>query len=123
MAITFVIACSHAIIDPIRLTPEVAGTLKNIQVLNPGDEIVIYKYGRRPVSGKEVASYKPVYYFSVPTSKYLQKLTIRNLKSSIPFNKRFHKALDLRFKYDEDLVGFEEGTRQYKVITIYKENQ
>lgn len=120
MVVMSVLACSHSTVDPIRLTPEVASTLKHIKVLNPGDEIIIYKFGRRPVSGKEVANYTPSFYFSVPSSKYLQKLTIGNLKSAFPGRKDFHQALDVHFKYDKDLVEFEKDSNQYKVISIFK---
>ena len=117
-----IISCSYSIIDPTRLTPEIARTLKYIKVLNPNDEIVIYQYGRRPVSGKEVNLFQPKFYFSVPGSKFLEELTIKKLKEIFSKNSFFKNALDERFKYDSDLLQYEPGTNEYKINRLIQES-
>ncbi len=104
-----------------RITPEVAATLPQFKVLNPNDEIVIFRYGRRPVSGKEVAAYKPRYYFATSRSRYIQPLTRSNLKNAFPGNTDFHEELDNHFKNDRELVEYEHHHDMFKVNRLWAE--
>ncbi len=89
-------------------------------IVNPGEEILIYKYVHASHSPKEAEKYKPKYFFSIKSSDVLQDLNKENLKKTFPDNHPFHDALDVNFKDDKDLIEYDSFHKMYKLNRIYK---
>jgi hypothetical protein len=69
-------------------------------ILNPTEEILLYKHSSIGSKNQPAQTH---YYFSLSDSGEVQKLTLTNLKSAIPDNHKFHDALDMEFKSDDEL--------------------
>jgi hypothetical protein len=104
------------------LTSKTATKSKGYAVLNPGEEITIYKYVHRAHSPKEAEKYAPKYFFTTSTSDELQPLTKANLKKAFPDNHPFHDALDANFKEEKELYTYDDFHKMYKVNRLLKAN-
>jgi len=102
------------------ITSKTATKGKGYTVLNAGDPIVIYKYAHPSHSPKEAEKYAPKYFFTTSTSDKLTALTKMNLKVAFPQNHAFHDALDENFKWDNELINYDEFHKMYKLIWVYK---
>jgi len=97
---------------------------KEYKVLNPGELILIYVYDNTVHSGKN-ASNKPYqweYYFSKDATSPVQDLTLTNVKATFPENHRLHDALDVQFKSDKELYGYDKFHKTYKLNWVIKNN-
>lgn len=93
---------------------------RELLLLNPGDSILIYKLPNNnppPGSRTNVTNY----YFSLGADSPVEKLTKKNLKTAFPANLVFHKLIDINFKYNTDLAGFDEVNKIYKINQFLKE--
>lgn len=106
-----------------KVTASTATEAKGYTVLNAGEPITIYKYVHRTHSPKENDKYKPQHYFTTSTSDVLQPLTKANLKKAYPNNHGFHDALDANFKGDDELAGYDDFHKMYKVNHLLQNKQ
>jgi hypothetical protein len=79
---------------------------------------VLYSRQKLTQQGK---GYKPVdkYFYSINTSAKVLELTIGNLWNSFPEQAGFRYTLQSNFSKDDDLVQYDEQTRQYKIKYLY----
>ncbi|MEO7489428.1 MAG: hypothetical protein ABIU77_20100 [Ferruginibacter sp.] len=101
-------------------TTQTATKKMGYKVMNPGQQITIYKYVHAAHSPKETEKYAPKYFFATKSSDALQELTKENLKKAFPDNHAFHDALDENFKEDKDLIKYDSFHKMYKISHIYQ---
>ena len=89
-------------------------------IMNPGEQITIYKYVHASHSPKETEKYAPKYFFVTKSSDALQELTKENLKKAFPDSHTFHDALDENFKEDKGLINYDSFHKMYKINRIYQ---
>ena len=89
-------------------------------IMNPGEQITIYKYVHASHSPKETEKYAPKYFFVTKSSDALQELTKENLKKAFPDSHTFHDALDDNFKEDKELINYDNFHKMYKINRIYQ---
>jgi len=102
-----------------NVTSATATKSKGYTVLNAGEPVVIYKYQHLSHSPKEAEKYAPKYYFTTKGSDVLKELTKFNLKKAFPNDHAFHDALDAQFKYDNELTGYDDFHKMYKINRVY----
>lgn len=100
------------------VTAKTATEAQGYKIVNPGEEIVIYKYSHMGHSPKEAEKYVPKYFFTSKSSDTLQDLTKANLKKAFSDNHTFHDALDTNFKEDKELISYDEFHKMYKLNWI-----
>lgn len=108
----FNIACSTT---KEALTTKTATSSKGYTLINPGEQISIYKFMHPSHSPKEAGNYADKYFFTSGSSDTLQELTKTNLKKAFPENHSFHDALDANFTKDSELTNYDEFHKIYKV--------
>lgn len=96
---------------------------KEYRVLNPEETILIYEFKHLAHSPKESEKYQPEYFFSKDAASAPQPLTKANLKAASPNNHKFHHALDLQFRKDEELIEYDSYHKIYKLNQVYTDNQ
>ena len=111
---------SHSIAQKEKQTTKTATKAKGYTLLNPGEEITIYKYVHYAHSSKEADKYAHIYFFSTAATDTLQPLTSLNLKKAFPDNHPFHDALDANFKADKELINYDEFHKMYKISWLLK---
>lgn len=82
-------------------------------LINPEEEIQLYEI---QVSGP--TKYEPPvvnYYFSANSSGPLYALNIYNVLSVFSHNQRFCELVELRFRYDSELLEFDSYHKKYKL--------
>jgi hypothetical protein len=89
-------------------------------ILNPTEEILLYKH---TLIGSKNQPAQTHYYFSLSGSGEVLKLTLTNLKSAIPDNHKFHDALDIEFKSDDELTDYDSFHKIYKINRLYSNNK
>jgi len=100
------------------LTTKTATKKMGYTILNPGQEITLYKYQHASHSPKDAEKYAPKYYFVTKASDVLQNLTKENLKKAFPNNHAFHDALDANFKEDKDIIVYDNFHKMYKLNSL-----
>ena len=95
---------------------------KEYKILNPGESLLIYVYKHPAHSPKEAEKYPPMYFFSTDAASAPQPLTKANLKAAFPDNHKFHDALDVQFKKDEELYAYDKFHKMYKLNSIMRTN-
>ncbi|QJB37245.1 hypothetical protein HF324_05010 [Chitinophaga oryzae] len=96
---------------------------KEYRVLNPEESILIYEFKHLAHSPKDAQTYQPEYFFSKDAVAELQPLTKANLKAAFPDNHKFHDALELQFRRNEELIEYDSHHKVYKLNRIYTNNQ
>jgi len=89
-------------------------------ILNPTEEILLYKHTIEGSKNQQAVTH---YYFSLTASGRVQKLTLTNLKSTVPNNHKFHDALDAEFKTDDELATYDTFHKMYKLNRLYASNK
>jgi hypothetical protein len=89
-------------------------------ILNPAEEILLYKH---ILIGSKSHPSETHYYFSLSGSSEVQQLTLNNLKSATPDNHKFHDALDMEFKSDDELTDYDSFHKIYKINRLYSNNK
>lgn len=97
------------------ITSKTATASKGYTVINPGEEIIIYKYLHPSHSPKEADKNVTKYFFTTKSSDVLKELTKVNLKKAFPTNHAFHDALDANFNQDGELINYDDFHRMYKL--------
>lgn len=90
---------------------------KILQLLNPKEEIFLYKYERGSYESKN----NPLttrYFFSKNPHKILYTLTINNVLRCFNDNKSFCKLVELYFRYDSELILYDQQHETYKINRI-----
>ena len=100
------------------ITSATASASKGYTVINPGENIIIYKYVHQAHSPKEAEKYVPKYFFTTKSSDVLEELTKANLKKAYPANHAFHDAIDANFNQDTELINYDDFHKMYKVNRI-----
>ena len=88
------------------------------QVLNPQDKFLLYKLNRLSFSKNQQ---EPLYFFSINADAPVQSLTIMNVKKAFPDDRSLHYAMDMLFRYDADLLRFDDYYKQYKIVELVKD--
>jgi len=88
------------------------------EILNPEDGFLIYKLNGLSFSKNQR---KPLYFFSINADAPMQSLTITNVKMAFPDERSFHYAMDMLFKYDEDLLRYDAYYHKYKIVELVNE--
>ena len=83
-----------------------------------GQFFFLYRYFNYKGIGKDII---PVaeYFISKDANGSLVKLTLANLKSMYPDNRKFQELLDKEFSSGEELTAFEPSRQMYKIKRIY----
>jgi hypothetical protein len=89
----------------------------NYYLLNPDEDIPIYKSVVNPVSKGGVIRVR--YSFSVDSVSEIQDLTIDNLKAAFPENRQFEMIIDASFKDDSDLYAFDKTNKCFDLNRVY----
>ncbi|HXB42661.1 MAG TPA: hypothetical protein VNV85_01320 [Puia sp.] len=89
----------------------------NFYLLNPGEDIPIYKAILNPVSKGNIIRVK--YCFSKSPVSEILDLTIENLKSAFPDNAHFSDAIDAHFKDDSDLYVYNNMIKSFELNRVY----
>ncbi len=105
-----------------EITSATATTSNGYTVINPGETILVYKNLHPAHSPKEAERYGPKYYYTTKSSNVLKDLTKLNLKKEFPENHPFHDALDENFKYDTELISYDDFHKMYKINWILQNN-
>ncbi len=97
---------------------------KACQVLNKTDKLILYEL-QTPTSigGKGNFKFISTFYFSKDIQSTPQPLTKANLKAAYPGNHKFHDALEVTFKDDNDLSAFDSFHNKFKVVHVLEMNQ
>jgi hypothetical protein len=111
---------SQSIAQVENATTKTATKKMGYKIMNPGQQITIYKYVHASHSPKETEKYAPKYFFATKSSDALQELTKENLKKAFPDSHPFHDALDANFKEDKDLINYDSFHKMYKLSHIYQ---
>ncbi len=90
-------------------------------LLNPGEGILLYS--RTFLGGYKSSQTIVAYYFSVGASTPPQRLTKWNLKKVFPADASFHELLDLYFRNDADLLGYDSFYKMYKLNRVLQFSQ
>lgn len=93
---------------------------REYEIINPREQILIYKYMHLAHSPKNADQYPVKYFFSKDAFSPLQDLTIQNLKQAFPDNHKFHDALDVHFSNNSDLINYDSFHKMYKLNWIFK---
>lgn len=64
---------------------------------------------------------KTVYYFSVSAGSALQTLSLYHLKQAYAANETFVQQLEQRFRYDNDLVQYNNSRKEYAVAGLLQQ--
>jgi hypothetical protein len=86
-------------------------------VMNPGENLLIYKVMQNPTSKGQPARIK--FYFSKDAGSDIEDLTLDNLKAALPDNQAFLRALDAQFRSDKDLFAYDNFHKCYKLNRVY----
>ncbi|MBL7889055.1 MAG: hypothetical protein JNL24_05855 [Bacteroidia bacterium] len=86
-------------------------------MINAGETILLYKVEKG--SGMKNDPVVTNYYFSKDAESEIQKLTINNLKSAVPFNHKFHDLLDMEFHNDNELIKYDSFHKITRINKIY----
>ncbi len=100
------------------VTTKTATDALGYKVINPGEEIILYKYSHMGHSPKEAEKYGPKYFFTSKSSDTLMDLSKANLKKAFSVNHTFHDALDTNFKEDKELISYDDFHKMYKLNWI-----
>ena len=90
------------------------------KVLNPGESLMLYVFEYIANSSKGSFRTHMDYFFSPDVSSDPQPLTKENLKVAFPNNNKFHDALDVNFKTDQDLIAYDRAHKMFELNKIYK---
>ena len=91
----------------------------NYYLLNPDENILIYKAMLNPVSKGNVIKVK--YGFSIDSVSEIKDLTIDNLKAAFLNNPRFGVAINANFKDDSDLNSYNKMSKCFELNRVYKD--
>ncbi len=61
------------------------------------------------------------FFFSAEPGSEVLELTIDNLKRAFPENGKFHQLLDMQFRSNDELAGYDAFSKMFKLKTIYNE--
>jgi hypothetical protein len=86
-------------------------------IMNPGEQLLIYKVLQNPASKGETARIK--YYFSKDAASDIVELTLDNLKTAFPDKQDFLRILEAQFRSDEDLYAYDNYHKCFKLSRIY----
>ena len=88
------------------------------------DKLILYEL-QTPTSigGKGNFKFISTFYFSKDIQSTPQPLTKANLKAAYPGNHKFHDALEVTFKDDNDLSAFDSFHNKFKVVHVLEMNQ
>lgn len=92
---------------------------RHYPILNPGEELLLYKVERAPV-GKNPGSVQ--LFFSVNAAAPIQPLTLLAVKQAFPGNHRFHDLLDAQLQ-NGNLTAYDQMHRMTKINWLLKESQ
>lgn len=93
---------------------------KEYEIMETKD-IYIYslkKYILVVIDGGTIAK-EPIYFFSKGPDGEIKELTIDNLKSVYPDNKKFHTILDSEIKAEKDVYAYDFKHKMYKVNYLF----
>ena len=82
-------------------------------LLNPGEVILLYS--RTYLGGYRNSQTVVSYYFSTDANAPVELLTKGNLKNSFSADTAFHDLLDIHFRNDIELIGYDSFYKMYKV--------
>lgn len=94
---------------------------KELEVLNPDEQILIYKYTITTQQPKATPVVMVRYFFTRDAANPPVELTKDNLKKASPENHKFHDALDENFKTDEELISYDKFHHAYKLNWLLQE--
>jgi hypothetical protein len=89
----------------------------NFYLLNPGENIPIYKEVMYAVGKGNTTRVK--YCFSRSPVSEILGLTIENLKAAFPDNNQFGDAIDAHFKDDSDLYAYNDMIKSFELNRVY----
>jgi len=95
---------------------------KELLLLNPGEEILIYKLAlSKPLTGgtTDITDY----YFSVDNNGEVYLLTIKNLKQAFNGNLQFQALVSKNFKYNSRLASYDYNHGLYKINWLLKQTE
>lgn len=87
-------------------------------MVNPGEDILIYKIVTDPIGKSQPAQTR--WYFSRSASWAIQPLTIGNLLGAFPENHTFHDAIMAEFKFDSELPRYDSVHKMMRINRLYK---
>ncbi len=91
---------------------------KTYPMVNPGEEILMYKINIDQIGKSQPAQTK--WYFSKSASWAIQPLTIGNLLGAFPDNHAFHDAIMAEFKFDSELARYDPVHKMMRINRLYK---
>jgi hypothetical protein len=92
---------------------------KSYQIL---DTVAFYLYARYQNRDKpkgEGLVKEWAYFFSRDAGSPVEPLTADNLKGAFPENHPFHYAIDAHFRNDQELIGYDNYLKCYKLKYLY----
>ena len=90
---------------------------KTYPMVNPGEDILMYKINIDQVGKSQPAQTK--WYFSKSAHWAIQPLTIGNLLGAFPENHAFHDALMAEFKFDSELARYDSVHKMMRINRLY----
>jgi hypothetical protein len=92
---------------------------KSYQIL---DTVAFYLYSRYQNTDKpkgEALIKKWAYFFSRDAGSPIELLTVDNLMRAFPNNHPFHYAIEAHFRNDQELIGYDNYLKCYKLKYLY----
>lgn len=90
---------------------------RNYKIVDP-KFFFLYSREENVVRGK-ARTRETKYYFSKDADSPIMELTIRNLKYAFPGSRQFHDLLDLQFRRDSELTGFDSFRGEYRLKSVF----
>ena len=90
---------------------------KVYRMVNPGEEILIYKMSTLAMGKGQPA--QTTWYFSKDAASIVQSLTINNLVQSFPDNHAFHDAIIAEFKTDGELSAYDTAHKMMRINRLF----
>ena len=92
---------------------------KSYQILDTTAFYLYYRYGNMDKPKGEALIKKAEYFFSRDAGSPIELLTADNLKRAFPENHPFHYAIDAHFRNDQELIGYDNYLKCYKLKYLY----
>jgi len=92
---------------------------RELRIINPFDSFVVYKVtSARPITGRTNVT---PYYYSIGLGGEIKKLSKSNLITALANNKVFTDEIRNSFKYNTDLMRFDETSKKYRLLALLKQ--
>jgi len=88
------------------------------QLINPNEEILIYKTVVTKNEGRAGTTIITDYFFSKNAQSKIQELTVYNIKAAFPDNHKFHDLIDMEFHSNDELMAYDQIHKMRKINRV-----